>query len=70
MDDFVLSLPSLSLSLSLTHQDYLLGYESTSDLDVVGAMLEVVLIIYFMCASVVGLYSTPRLKWLYITSPS
>ena len=27
-------------------------------------MLEVVLIVYFMCASVVGLYSTPRLKWL------
>ena len=64
---------SLSLSLSLpspllhthTHtQDYLLGYESTSDLGAVGAMLEVALIVYFMCASVVGLYSTPRLKWL------
>ena len=54
----------LPVAASLLSQDYLLGYESTSDLGVVGAMLEVSLIIYFMFASVVGLYSTPRLKWL------
>ena len=54
----------LPVAASLFSQDYLLGYESTSDLGVVGAMLEVSLIIYFMFASVVGLYSTPRLKWL------
>lgn len=46
-------------------QEYLLGRESTSQLGSVGAVLEAGLIVYFLCASVVGVYSTPRLRgWL------
>lgn len=45
-------------------QEYLLGYQSTSQLGAVGVCVEVVLIVYLMCASVVGVYSTPRLSSL------
>ncbi|XP_064397509.1 limb region 1 homolog-like protein isoform X2 [Halichondria panicea] len=55
---------SLLLDPTSVHNsvEYLLGYQSTSQLGAVGACVEVVLIVYLMCASVVGVYSTPRLN--------
>lgn len=50
-------------------QEYLLGKESTSRLGSVGVVLEAGLIVYFMCASIVGVYSIPPplQRWLLPT---
>jgi len=52
----------------LTVQEYLLlGRQSSSKLGAMGVLLEAGLIIYFLCAGVVGVYSTPWLTWLLPT---
>lgn len=38
--------------------------ESTSQLGILGVGLEAGLIVYFICASVVGVYSTPQFRWV------
>jgi hypothetical protein len=48
--------------------EYLLGRASTSYLGLLGALVEIVVIVYIQCASVVGLYSTPPLHH-FLPSP-
>lgn len=51
-------------SMPLAVQEYLLGAASTSNLGVLGAAFEVIVILYFMCASAVGFYNSPLLSRL------
>ncbi len=53
--------------LSYTGVSYTGGKESKSQLGAVGVGVEVGVIVYLMCASLVGVYSVPQLRWLVPT---